>query len=744
MAIPGYRILSKIRQGGMSTVYLAVQESVDRQVAIKVMSPSLNNDPGFANRFKREATIVGQLSHPNIVSIYDVGKYKKYNYIAMDYLPGTPLQDRLKESIDRDSALDIVRDIALALDYAHSRGYIHRDIKPDNILFRENGGAVLCDFGIAKAIKTDINMTQLGSVLGTPHYMSPEQAQGKDTDGRSDIYSLGVVLFEMLCGQVPFSGDDPVAVAVKHISSPVPKLPVEHKLIQPIIETMMAKKPAQRYQTGNEVIAALDKLEHDLTENANPHTQSSASTSLQILQVSAALFSTLLTTVTLSLKRLMLSKVIFTSSPKALSSRQIEELDRFILDDDATELADELSDALLIQDTVEQLAITLNRGLLYWPVFIIGSILVLFIYIDKEHPERLRQVYSIFSMPVANPEESRIDLSVSTLPKAVVELSPIASSSDIESAEIVEASISSADIKRYELRINSQPADARISILNIKPRFRQGISLEPGDYRIKVAAEDYFSHTFWLRINDQPVQRSIILEANEKTIVAGTIIQHSFTIDDKDSDNPINGPTMVVVASSEPTSIAVSQYEISFHQYDIFAQQTERRLPKDFGWGRDNRPVVDVSYEDALAYAQWLTGQSDNAYRLPQQQEWQQAARADSTTAYWWGDNSASKQANCKKGCDSKFAKLFGSRTAPVGHYPANGWQIFDSAGNVAEWLAGCQQWQSEQQQECKRAQIAGGSHQDSANKISADNIKTTAADTRSKTIGFRLVLELD
>ncbi len=235
MAIPGYRILRKIRQGGMSTVYLAIQKSVDREVAIKVMSPTLSNAPSFGSRFYREAKIVGQLSHPNIVSIYDVGSHKQYNYIAMDYLPGMPLQDRLEQGISPQEAIKITRELAAALDYAHSRGYMHRDIKPDNILFRSDGAAVLCDFGIAKALKGKVSMTNAGAVLGTPHYMSPEQAQGKEIDGRADLYSLGVVFFEMLTGHVPYQGDEPVAVAVKHMSAPIPKLPANQKIFQPLI-----------------------------------------------------------------------------------------------------------------------------------------------------------------------------------------------------------------------------------------------------------------------------------------------------------------------------------------------------------------------------------------------------------------------------------------------------------------------------------------------------------------------------
>src|SRR5690606_30466750 len=200
MQIPGYRIIRKIAQGGMSTVYLAIQISVGRVVALKVMSPTLNGDPSFSERFQREANIVGQLSHPNIVAIYDIGRHENWNYIAMDYLPGGSVHDRMMKGITASEALGITRDIAIALDHAHEKGYVHRDIKPENILFRADNSAVLTDFGVAKGVGVVSRMTNVGQVVGTPHYMSPEQTRGRDLDARSDLYSLGVVFYEMLTG----------------------------------------------------------------------------------------------------------------------------------------------------------------------------------------------------------------------------------------------------------------------------------------------------------------------------------------------------------------------------------------------------------------------------------------------------------------------------------------------------------------------------------------------------------------
>ncbi len=259
--ISGYRIIRKINHGGMSTVYLAIQISVGRVVALKVMNPGLTIDPTFNERFQREATIVGQLSHPNIISIYDIGREENLNYIAMDYLPGGSVHDKMIEGITADEALRVTKDIANALDHAHERGYIHRDIKPENILFRLDNSAILTDFGVAKGIIGVSRMTHVGTVVGTPQYMSPEQARGQIVDARSDLYSLGVLFYEMLTGSLPYPGEDSVTIVLKHISAAIPKLPRQYHAYQKILNKFLAKDPAQRFQRGREITEAIEKIE---------------------------------------------------------------------------------------------------------------------------------------------------------------------------------------------------------------------------------------------------------------------------------------------------------------------------------------------------------------------------------------------------------------------------------------------------------------------------------------------------
>ncbi|MFL0805334.1 MAG: protein kinase [Agarilytica sp.] len=265
--IPGYNILRILGRGGMAKVYLAIQEVFEREVALKVMSKALAEDPNFGQRFFREAKIVSKLVHPNIVTVHDVGMHDGYCYLSMEYIDGQDLKHAV-HSMDLRQKIRAVYDIAKALDYAGSKGYVHRDIKPENIMFHTSDGrAVLMDFGIARAAESDTQVTQAGTAIGTPHYMSPEQAKGKAVDHRSDIYSLGVVLFYSLAGHVPFDAESAVAIGIKHITEPIPLLPSMYDALQPIVDKMMSKDLSKRYQNAKELMADLDMIDIEVLEH---------------------------------------------------------------------------------------------------------------------------------------------------------------------------------------------------------------------------------------------------------------------------------------------------------------------------------------------------------------------------------------------------------------------------------------------------------------------------------------------
>jgi serine/threonine-protein kinase len=263
-----YRIVRKLGSGGMADVYLAEDQELGRKIAIKILNDRHAHDEQFVERFRREAKNAAGLSHPNIVSIYDRGEFEGDYYIAMEYLEGRTL----KELIVRNGptpvpiAIDYARQILSAVAFAHRNGVVHRDIKPHNIVVGRDGRLKVTDFGIARSGASQ--MTEAGSIIGTAQYLSPEQARGAHVDQRSDIYSVGVVLYEMLTGEVPFGGDTPVEIAMKHLST-VPKPPSElndkvpHDL-DAIVLRALAKEPEQRYQSSEEMDADLGRVARGL------------------------------------------------------------------------------------------------------------------------------------------------------------------------------------------------------------------------------------------------------------------------------------------------------------------------------------------------------------------------------------------------------------------------------------------------------------------------------------------------
>lgn len=254
----------------MATVYLAMQESVQREVALKIMSPTLLADPDFGERFLREARIAAKLHHRHVVGVHDVGRAGDYHYIAMEYLGGGTVLSPDGTPRPVPFALRVVREIGAALNYAHAKGFVHRDVKPDNILLRDDGSAALTDFGIARASDSATHMTRTGTVIGTPHYMSPEQARGRPIDGRADLYSLGIVLYELLVGRVPYHADDSLAVGIMHITQPVPALPENFAPLQSLLDRMLAKQPNDRFQNGAELADAIEQFEVEIARGDRP------------------------------------------------------------------------------------------------------------------------------------------------------------------------------------------------------------------------------------------------------------------------------------------------------------------------------------------------------------------------------------------------------------------------------------------------------------------------------------------
>lgn len=257
-----YRVMHNVGEGGMASVYYGMQASIDAPVVIKVLHGHLARDPEMRERFRREAESAAKLLHPHICRIVDFGIVESTVFIVMPYLARGTLNDRIggHRSITPENLAAIAAQVATALDYAHRRGLVHRDVKPDNILFDEDDNAVITDFGIATAHFRS-RVTGSGNVMGTPHYMSPEQARGKLLDGRSDLYALGVLMYESLLGFPPFDGADVYSISYKHVTElAVPPDEVDSRIpsaLSAIVMRCLEKKPSDRYQRGNDLADAL-------------------------------------------------------------------------------------------------------------------------------------------------------------------------------------------------------------------------------------------------------------------------------------------------------------------------------------------------------------------------------------------------------------------------------------------------------------------------------------------------------
>jgi len=264
-----YQITELLGQGAMAEVYKAFHPTLEREVAIKVIHPRLAEDPCSVDRFWREAKVVAALRHPGIVQVYDFEVESDILYMVMEFVPGESLQERLAalhnggERMSLDEALCLLRLTVQAVAYAHGQGVVHRDLKPANVLLTVEDRPVLTDFGLSKMVGAE-RLADSGAIVGTPTYMSPEQGEGEAGDERSDVYSLGVMLYELTTGNPPFSAESPISVILKHLDEPLPAprlmspdLPVS---IERIIQKTLEKEPAVRFQSAGELLAALDEV----------------------------------------------------------------------------------------------------------------------------------------------------------------------------------------------------------------------------------------------------------------------------------------------------------------------------------------------------------------------------------------------------------------------------------------------------------------------------------------------------
>ena len=259
-----YQIVAPLGEGGMAAVFRAYQPGMERYVALKILPRVFADDPAFSARFQREARILAQLQHPHILPVFDFGQAEGYSYIVMPYVPSGTLTDTMQgEPLPLPRIRQVVSQVGDALSYAHGRGLVHRDVKPSNVLIDERGNCLLTDFGVARMVESSVNLTATGTVVGTPAYMSPEQGAGREIDTRSDIYSLGIILYELATGRVPYRAETPIAVVFMHVSAPLPMPrslnPALPEAVERVILKALAKNPDERYQTAEDMVEALKR-----------------------------------------------------------------------------------------------------------------------------------------------------------------------------------------------------------------------------------------------------------------------------------------------------------------------------------------------------------------------------------------------------------------------------------------------------------------------------------------------------
>jgi serine/threonine-protein kinase len=270
-----YRVIAPLGAGGMAAVYQAYQPGVDRYVALKILPRHLAQDPQFVARFQHEARVIASLQHPHILPVFDFGEADGYTYLVMPFVAGGTLADTLRgQPLPVAQVRRIIAELGDALDYAHSRGIIHRDVKPSNVLLDGRGNCLLTDFGIAKIVAGTVQLTLPGGIIGTPAYMSPEQAQGATIDQRSDIYALGVLLYELTTGRVPFTAETPLAIVLKHPHDPLPPPrtlnPSLSEALERVILKALAKEPNDRFQTAAEFVRAVQATTGGESEQVPP------------------------------------------------------------------------------------------------------------------------------------------------------------------------------------------------------------------------------------------------------------------------------------------------------------------------------------------------------------------------------------------------------------------------------------------------------------------------------------------
>jgi formylglycine-generating enzyme required for sulfatase activity/predicted Ser/Thr protein kinase len=646
-----YTISGEIGQGGMGVVYCAHDPFIGRKVAIKtirldILQHAAGKEEAL-KRFLREAQSVGNLSHPNIVTIYDVGEDEGLIYIAMEYIEGHSLEDLLKQNkrFSLDEITQLFSQIGAALDYAHQKGIVHRDIKPANILVDQNQRVSIVDFGIARTASS--TMTQTGMFMGTPRYMSPEQISGKKVDNRSDIFSLGAILYELLTQCNPFEGESITTVIYKVMHAELRPLSDFNKQLplglDGVIKKALARDVDARYRTCREL---LDDLKKYSLAKGKADTLKEGHGKIQETQ--------------------LLDAPAMAVAPLPVKNRRP-----------------------LFAVLVAMIAV-------------LGVIMGIILFGGRKNAE-----------PAAGGGFS------TALPSVAGSAGPAKE----KSAD----PLSKTDSKNMDVKTEILPP----------PEIKKN--------RKTIAAQ-----TTVEKPEAEPEQLTASSTRNAKGFKEQILFNRTIMVHIPAGDFTIGSPSGQGNDDEYPAhkvfinDFWLGKYEVTFEQYDFFCRETGHPQPADEGWGRGNRPVINVSWDDAQAYCQWLTKKTGRNFRLPSEAEWEKTAREK----YPWGRSEPTVDKVNMKGDGDGFPF-----SAPVGSFPLgeSHYGVMDMAGNVWEWIAdwyGAQYFQKSARRNPlgpasgSNRVVRGGSWKNGPDLIRSANRSSEQPDRRLNVLGFRVAMD--
>lgn len=730
--IPGYHIVRPLGQGGMATVYLATQIALDREVAIKVLGADRAPSEDLIRRFENEARTIAKLDHPHIVSIYEVGRASSgHLYYTLPYLPNGDLSSR-SDRQDPRRIIAILRSLAEALGYAHQHGIVHRDVKPENVLFDKLDRPQLADFGIALARHSDVRVTREGATLGSTGYMSPEQARGLSLDGRSDLYSLGVMAYELLTGDLPFHGPDALSVALAHVEQPVPRLPPMRRHWQAFMDRALAKDPAQRFQDASELLRGLDQVEAELEQRrdgpaALPWRRRLAELPASLWVGVAAVAGTLL----------LLTMLLWPRGDEPPEARFVTATPTAATAESATATEDGAGDASTVGVSAAKLVLAARQ-------------LAEQKLVQPAGDNAAESYLAVLAQEPAN----------NAAREGLVQV--LAALGRLADAALVAGDDATLAAQYEQARMLADRAQLRET-----PGWKDFLAQRRQLFEQRLQAAASATAVMALK---RPAE--VLAQDQAELLARWQDAERQLAQAEQKRRNTELEPAMVLVPADidghhVEKAFEMSRTEVTRAEYARFVRATNRPAARcreplrplsrlkslewrdpDFAQDEDE-PVVCVSWLDAHAYARWLSQQTGARYRLPTEAEWQHAAASIERGGVCEQGNVADASMGTRWTLASRHKCSDGrAHTSPVGRYRASSVGLYDLVGNASEWTLNCSAgaaWERLLQSDgCKERIFRGTSWRDGPDDTTASRRGSVDADLGYTTVGFRLLREVD